>query len=54
LGDYRGAKRGYEKCLEINRRVFGEEDINYINNLESLSIVNRNLGDYLVAKEGLI
>jgi tetratricopeptide (TPR) repeat protein len=41
------------KALEINKRSYGENHVNYASSLEYLSSVLRNLGDYEGAKEGL-
>jgi hypothetical protein len=45
LGDYEGAKLGYLMALEINKRSFGEDHVQYAETLENLSVVLRNLGD---------
>jgi tetratricopeptide (TPR) repeat protein len=52
LGDYEGAKEGYLKALEINKRSFGEYHDKYIRTLGNLSNNLRDLGDYEGAKEG--
>jgi tetratricopeptide (TPR) repeat protein len=54
LGDYEGAKEGYLKALEINKRSYGEDHVEYARNLGNLSNVLRNLGDYEGAKEGYL
>jgi hypothetical protein len=33
LGDYKGAKEGYLKALEINKISYGENHVNYARNL---------------------
>jgi hypothetical protein len=38
------------KALEINKRSYGEDHVEYATTLENLSIVFRNLGDYEEAK----
>jgi tetratricopeptide (TPR) repeat protein len=52
LGDYKGAKEGYLKCLEIYKIFYGENHVEYGKTLENLSIVLDDLGDYEGAKEG--
>jgi hypothetical protein len=47
-----GAKEGYLKALEINKRSYGDNHVNYANNLENLSSVLQNLGDYEGANKG--
>jgi tetratricopeptide (TPR) repeat protein len=42
------------KALEINKRSYGEDHVNYANNLGILSSVLRNLGDYEEAKKGYL
>jgi tetratricopeptide (TPR) repeat protein len=42
------------KALEINKRSYGEDHVEYARNLENLSIVLSNLGDYEGAKEGYL
>jgi tetratricopeptide (TPR) repeat protein len=42
------------KTLEINKRSYGENHVNYANNLGNLSIVLQDLGDYEGAKEGYL
>jgi tetratricopeptide (TPR) repeat protein len=42
------------KALEINKRSYGENHVNYARILENLSIVLKNLGDYEGAKEGYL
>jgi tetratricopeptide (TPR) repeat protein len=42
------------KALEINKRSFGEDHVQYARSLENLSIVLRNLGDYEGAKKGYL
>jgi hypothetical protein len=39
LGDYEGAKEGYLKALEINKRSFGEDHVQYARSLENLKSV---------------
>jgi tetratricopeptide (TPR) repeat protein len=46
LGDYEGAKEGYLKALEINKRSYGENHVNYARTLVNLSNVLSKLGDY--------
>jgi tetratricopeptide (TPR) repeat protein len=50
LGDYEGAKKGYLKALEIKKRSFGEDHVQYATTLGNLSGVLKNLGDYEGAK----
>jgi hypothetical protein len=38
------------KALEINKRSFGEDHVEYAATIENLSNVLRNLGDYEGAK----
>jgi hypothetical protein len=38
------------KALEINKRNYGEDHVEYAITLENLSIVLKNLGDYEEAK----
>ena len=52
LGDYEGAKKGYLKVLEIEKRVFGEDHVEYATTLSNLSVAMKNLGDYEGAKKG--
>ena len=33
LGDYEGAKKGYSKALEIKKKVYGEEHVQYATTL---------------------
>jgi tetratricopeptide (TPR) repeat protein len=54
LGDYKGAKEGYLKALEINKRNYGENHVKYARNLSNLSTVLKDLGDYERAKEGYL
>jgi tetratricopeptide (TPR) repeat protein len=54
LGDYEGAKQGYLRALEINRKAFGEDHTEYATTLENLSIVLEKLGDYEGAKQGYL
>jgi tetratricopeptide (TPR) repeat protein len=42
------------KALEINKRSYGENHVKYANNLENLSNVLYDLGDYEGAKEGYL
>jgi tetratricopeptide (TPR) repeat protein len=42
------------KVLDINKRSYGENHVKYARNLENLSIVLRNLGDYEGAKEACL
>jgi hypothetical protein len=50
MGDYEGAKLGYLKALEITKRSFGEDHVQYVTTLENLSGVLRDMGDYEGAK----
>ena len=52
LGDYEGAKQGYLRALEINRKALGEDHTEYAMTLENLSTVLADLGDYEGAKQG--
>jgi tetratricopeptide (TPR) repeat protein len=54
LGDYEGAKQGYLRALEINRKAFGEDHTEYARTLQNLSIVLEKLGDYEGAKQGYL
>jgi tetratricopeptide (TPR) repeat protein len=47
-----GAKEGYSKALEINKRIYGEDHPEYARTLMNLSNALWNLGDYEGAKEG--
>jgi hypothetical protein len=38
------------KALEINKRSFGEDHVQYAHTLENLSIALRDMGDYEGAK----
>jgi tetratricopeptide (TPR) repeat protein len=42
------------KALEINKRSFGEDHVNYATTLENLSTVLRVMGDYEGAKLGYL
>jgi tetratricopeptide (TPR) repeat protein len=42
------------KALEINKRSYGENHVNYARTLGNLSIVLMHLGDYEGAKEGYL
>jgi tetratricopeptide (TPR) repeat protein len=42
------------KALEINKRSYGENHVYYAKNLENLSFVLKDLGDYEGAKEGYL
>ena len=50
LGDYEGAKLGYLKILEIQKRVYGEDNPQYASALKDFSRERKNLGDYKGAK----
>jgi tetratricopeptide (TPR) repeat protein len=50
LEEYEEAKQGYLKALEINKRNYGEDHVNYASTLENLYSVLNDLGDYEVAK----
>ena len=52
MGDYNSAKEGYQKALEIEKKNFGEDHIEYATTLGNLSGVLRNMGDYRLAKDG--
>jgi tetratricopeptide (TPR) repeat protein len=52
MGDYKSAKDGYQKALEIQKKHFGEDHIEYATCLGNLSGVLRNMGDYKSAKDG--
>ena len=54
LGDYEGAKQGYLKALEIKKKAFGEEHVQYAITLDNLSSAMHDLGDYEGAKEGYL
>jgi tetratricopeptide (TPR) repeat protein len=42
------------KALEINKRSYGENYINYARILENLSCILKDIGDYEGAKEGYL
>jgi tetratricopeptide (TPR) repeat protein len=42
------------KALEINKRSYGENHVEYARNLGNLSIVLMDLGDYEGAKKGYL
>jgi tetratricopeptide (TPR) repeat protein len=42
------------KALEINKRSFGEDHVQYARTLENLSTVLRDMGDYEGAKLGCL
>jgi tetratricopeptide (TPR) repeat protein len=42
------------KALEINKRSYGENHVNYARNLENLSSVLHKKGEYEGAKEGYL
>jgi tetratricopeptide (TPR) repeat protein len=42
------------KALEINKRSFGEDNVQYATTLGNLSGVLLNLGDYEGAKQGFL
>jgi hypothetical protein len=46
LGDYLGAKEGNLKALEIIKKNFGEEHVEYSSTLGNLSVTLYKLGDY--------
>jgi hypothetical protein len=50
LGDIEGAKNSFLKALEITKRSFGEDHVEYATILENFSVVLRYLGDYEGAK----
>jgi tetratricopeptide (TPR) repeat protein len=50
MGDYEEAKLEYLKALEIYKRSYGDDHVNYAITLENLSSVLKNLGDYEEAK----
>jgi tetratricopeptide (TPR) repeat protein len=50
IGDYEGAKDIYLKVLEINKKNFGEDHVQYAKTLENISIILKDLGDYEGAK----
>jgi tetratricopeptide (TPR) repeat protein len=52
LGDYEGAKQGYLRALEINRKAFGEDHTEYARTLQNLSVALLDLGNYNQALEG--
>ena len=52
MGDNKSAKDGYQKALEINKKHFGEDHIEYATTLGNLSGVLRDMGDYNSAKDG--
>jgi hypothetical protein len=49
---YEGSKEGFFKGFEINKKNFGEDHVIFARNLNNLSIILRNLGDYEGAKKG--
>ena len=54
LGDYEGANQGFLRALEIKRKAFGEDHIEYAKTLHNLSNVLLSLGDYEEAKQGYL
>ena len=50
LGDYEGAKSGFLEALEIDKRVYGEDHVEYAKTLGNLSSAINYLGDYEGAK----
>jgi hypothetical protein len=46
LGEYKGAKEGYTKALEIKKKQYGEDHVEYATTLGNLSGVLSNLGEY--------
>jgi tetratricopeptide (TPR) repeat protein len=50
MGDYEEAKLEYLKALEIYKRSYGEDHVEYARVLENLSNVLLYLGDYDEAK----
>ena len=52
MGDYKSAKDGYQKALEILKKHFGEDHKEYASCLGNLSAVLQDMGDYTSAKEG--
>ena len=52
MGDYKPAKDGYQKALEIYKKHFGEDHISYAKALGNLSGVLGKMGDYKSAKDG--
>jgi tetratricopeptide (TPR) repeat protein len=52
MGDYKSAKDGYQKALEIFKKHYGEDHINYAYTLGNLSGVLEAMGDYKSAKDG--
>ena len=39
MGDYKTAKEGYQKVLEIKKKHFGEDHVEYAATLSNLSVV---------------
>jgi tetratricopeptide (TPR) repeat protein len=52
MGDYKSAKDGYQKVLEIHKKNFGEDHVCYAFTLGNLSRVLSKMGDYKSAKDG--
>ena len=52
MGDYKSAKEGYQKVLEIEKKHFGEDHFSYATTLGNLSGILHEFGDYKSAKEG--
>ena len=52
MGDFKSAKDGYQKALEICKKHLGEDHVYYATTLGNLSIVLRDMGDFKSAKEG--
>jgi tetratricopeptide (TPR) repeat protein len=52
MGDYKSAKYCFKKALEIYKKHFGEDHIDYASCLKNLSGVLRAMGDYESAKDG--
>jgi tetratricopeptide (TPR) repeat protein len=52
MGDYKSAKDGYQKALEITRNISEKTTFNMPLTLGNLSGVLRDMGDYKSAKDG--
>ena len=52
MGNYNSAKQGYEKVLEVFKKHFGEDHVEYAITLANLSGVLYSQKDYFSAKNG--
>jgi tetratricopeptide (TPR) repeat protein len=54
LGEYKDAKEGYLKVLEIKKKHYGEYHVEYAITLQNLCNTLNNLRKYENAKEGYL